>query len=115
MSLEEWLAIGVPDEIADQAMTWIARLDSEDCDRAVQEAFQQWLSADPVHLWAFEELSEFWAKTSFLDVPQDLSILVQQDSLGQPIRPELLEYSRYPKIATTAIFCIAIGLLASLL
>ncbi|QDP02651.1 FecR/PupR family sigma factor regulator [Thalassotalea sp. PS06] len=113
MSLEEWLAIGVPDKVADEAMQWIAKLDSGEMDQHEQEAFQAWLSADLTHLWAFEELSEFWAKSNFLDTQpgeQPLALDLVTNTLSAPQHPE---QSRYGQYSCWAIAFIAIGFIAS--
>lgn len=113
MSLEEWLAIGVPDKVADEAMQWIAKLDSGELDHHEQEAFQAWLSADLTHLWAFEELSEFWAKTNFFETQpgeHPLALDLATRTLPAPQQPE---QSRYGQYSSWAIAFIAVGLIAA--
>ncbi len=63
MSLEEWVGVGIPDEIVEQAISWVTLLDSDDATLQQQVEFYQWLEADSIHQWAFEELSGFWAKS----------------------------------------------------
>lgn len=63
MSLEEWVGIGIPDEVVEQALSWVTLLDSDNATLAQQVEFYQWLEADSIHQWAFEELSAFWAKS----------------------------------------------------
>ncbi|TKB45596.1 FecR/PupR family sigma factor regulator [Thalassotalea mangrovi] len=115
MSLEEWLAIGVPDEVADEAMQWIAKLDSEGFDLEQQEAFQAWLSADATHLWAFEELSEFWAKTSFLEAGShnELQTFPANQSTDDTVAE--FESVRYSKVASAALWLVFLGFVFAML
>ncbi len=66
MSLDEWVGHGIPDEVIDAAIGWVAKLDSDDLSETQRQAFFIWLDEDPTHRWAFEELSEIWAKSSML-------------------------------------------------
>ena len=66
MSLDEWVGHGIPDEVVDSAIAWIAKLDSQDVTEQQRQEFYDWLDDDPMHRWAFEELSEIWARTSVL-------------------------------------------------
>ena len=111
MSLEEWMAIGIPDDIADEAMEWIAILDSDVCSLRQQQDFQHWLDIDPIHLWAFEELSEFWAKTSFAENEMNglTASLIESNDAQQP------SSKRYNNAAHFAIASMIIGLISSFL
>lgn len=75
MSLDEWVGHGIPDEVIDLAIVWIAKLDSQNLTEQERQSFYCWLDEDPTHRWAFEELSEIWAKTSLL---KDKEHLVEQ-------------------------------------
>ncbi|MDN3653926.1 FecR/PupR family sigma factor regulator [Thalassotalea ponticola] len=119
MSLEEWLVIGVPDEIADQAMTWIAIFDSDQVTQQQHQKFQLWIEQDPTHLWAFEELSEFWAKSHFGD-GDALSLLAFNNQphvsveSTEPQQQPTHSNSRYPTYATISLVLCLIGALAAL-
>lgn len=78
MSLDEWVGHGIPDEIIDLAIVWIAKLDSQNATESEKREFYQWLDDDPLHRWAFEELSEIWAKTSLL---KDKAHLIEQSQV----------------------------------
>jgi transmembrane sensor len=108
VSLEEWLAIGIPDDIADRAMAWIAKLDSESCSQQDHIAFQSWLAEDPIHQWAFEELSEFWARMNFADLD-----IISVPSEDQPDRART-EHSTYNLLAKIALVFIIIGMVAGI-
>lgn len=66
MSLDEWVGYGIPEEVIKAALKWLARLDTQQISEIEQQEFFRWLDEDPTHRWAFEELSEIWAKTSIL-------------------------------------------------
>ncbi len=61
-SLDTWISQNIPDAVMDDAASWLARLDSEYCNASDSLAFARWLNEDPTHRWAFEELSEVWAR-----------------------------------------------------
>lgn len=61
-SINDWLGRNVPDAVMDDAAAWLARLDSEQSTLADRAAFARWLNEDATHQWAFEELSEVWAR-----------------------------------------------------
>ena len=63
MSLEEWVGVCIPDEIVEQAISWVTLLESENSTLEQQVKFYEWLEEDNIHQWAFEELSAFWAKS----------------------------------------------------
>ena len=67
---DDWIGQNVPDHIMEEAASWLALLDSSHCTLDDRAAFAHWLSADPLHQGAFEELSEVWARLHTLsDVP----------------------------------------------
>ena len=55
---DDWLGQKIPDHIMEDAATWMALLDSSNCTSADRIGFARWLSTDPLHQGAFEELSE---------------------------------------------------------
>ena len=61
-SLRDWIGEDIPDVIMADAAAWLALLDSDRCHAADRLGFARWLDEDPRHRWAFEELSEVWAK-----------------------------------------------------
>ncbi|ANO50249.1 FecR family protein [Woeseia oceani] len=61
-NLDGWIGRNIPDVILDDAAAWMARLDSDSCNDADRSMFARWLDADQRHQWAFEELSEVWAR-----------------------------------------------------
>ena len=73
MSIDEWVGFGIPEEIQAEASAWIGRLDSDTVSPEMRAEFSAWLGEDPMHRWAFEELSALWARVSTL---QDMRHLV---------------------------------------
>lgn len=78
MSLDEWVGHGIPDEIIDLAIMWIAKLDAQNLSDKEKLEFYHWLDDEPMHRWAFEELSEIWAKTTLL---KDKTHLLEQSQI----------------------------------
>lgn len=72
-SFDDWIGRNVPDVVMDDAAAWMALLDSPDCTPGDRMAFARWLSEDPMHRWAFEELSEVWARLHSLTEINDLA------------------------------------------
>jgi ferric-dicitrate binding protein FerR (iron transport regulator) len=66
MSIDEWVGFEIPEEISNQAAQWIARLDSDSINDDDYKAFSNWLEEDPINRFAFEELSEMWARIGTL-------------------------------------------------
>lgn len=109
MSLEEWVGIGIPDEIVEQAISWITILDSDDTTLEQEIEFYQWLEKDSIHRWAFEELSEFWAKSQLskehialleaesLDTLNELKLITNNDN------PSSLKFPIYEIASLTLI------------
>ena len=77
-SMTDWFSNNVSDVVMDDAASWMAILDSERCNMSDRVAFAQWLDEDPSHRWAFEELSEVWAKLRILN---DVEPLLQQPNV----------------------------------
>ena len=61
-AITDWISESVPEAVMDKAAAWVARLDSEQCDAADLVAFARWLGEEPRHRWAFQDLSEVWAR-----------------------------------------------------
>ena len=61
-TLQDWLPRDIPAAVTEDAAGWMARLDAECCTEADRLAFARWLDEDPQHRWAFQELSEVWAR-----------------------------------------------------
>lgn len=83
-SFDDWIGRNVPDTIMEDAASWMALLDSETCTPADRAAFAQWLGEDLLHQWAFEELSEVWARLRLL--PDSAEIDSHQNVLPFPDR-----------------------------
>jgi len=66
-SLEGWISENIPDVVMQDAAAWLARLDSQHCGPADRLAFTRWLAEDPTHRWAYQELSEVWARLRTLE------------------------------------------------
>lgn len=66
MQLDEWLGIGIPDEVMEQASAWLARLDADHVSLDERQRLSVWLDEDPLHRWAFEELSLLYARAATL-------------------------------------------------
>ncbi|MFI2810956.1 FecR/PupR family sigma factor regulator [Microbulbifer sp. M83] len=66
MQLDEWLCIGIPDEVQEQASAWLARLDADHVSLDERQRLSRWLDADPTHRWAFDELSQLYARAATL-------------------------------------------------
>ncbi|MDH4110026.1 MAG: FecR domain-containing protein [Gammaproteobacteria bacterium] len=66
-SLRDWISENIPEVILEDAASWMALLDSERCHAVDRLGFARWLDEDPRHRWAFEELSEVWAKLRMLN------------------------------------------------
>lgn len=49
-----------------EAAVWIARLHGPSRTREVEEGLRHWLSADPAHAAAFEQLTDVWEKAAHL-------------------------------------------------
>jgi transmembrane sensor len=76
--LPDWRGENVPDVVMDDAASWMALLDSERSTEADRIGFARWLDEDPTHRWAFEELSEVWARLRTLS---DVEPLLEQDKI----------------------------------
>ncbi len=77
-SLRDWLPEEIPEPIMEDAARWMALLDSERCQENDRTAFALWLDEDPRHRWAFEELSEVWARLRTL---RDVKPLLEQPNV----------------------------------
>lgn len=70
---DDWIGRSIPDAVMEDAASWMALLDSDHCTAAQRATFAQWLSEDPIHQGAFEELSAVWAKLHILTDIQSLT------------------------------------------
>ena len=61
-SLGDWIPEEIPEAIMEDAARWMALLDSGRCNEADRLSFARWLDEDSQHRWAFQELSEVWAR-----------------------------------------------------
>ena len=66
MQLDEWLCIGIPDDVMEQASAWLTRLDADHVSLDERRQLSVWLDEDPLHRWAFEELSQLYARVASL-------------------------------------------------
>lgn len=113
MSLEEWVGVGIPDEIVEQAISWVTLLDSDNSTLEQQVEFYEWLEEDNIHQWAFEELSAFWAKSQLSKEHIDIldknshgninTISLMQNTTPQP-------EPKFPLYEISAVILICIGL-----
>ncbi len=118
MSLDEWFALGIPDDVADEAQQWVSRLDSDQVSAEDRQAFLDWLDCSPLNRWAYSELSESWAKLSIL---QEVSHLIDRSKVlefpaATMPAPELIPYRE--KVAwhsIAALLLITFGILLSTL
>lgn len=79
--IEDWVGIGIPEDIIAQACTWIVKLDDPDCSTETEGAFLSWLERDLLHQWAYEELAELWAKAGSIDsVREGIAVGIRHSS-----------------------------------
>lgn len=62
MSLDLWLGAGIPEDVVEKAIEWVARLDGNELPETERADFFAWLDEAPEHQWAYEEISEAWSK-----------------------------------------------------
>jgi len=111
VSLEEWVGVGIPDEIVAQAISWVTLLDSDEATLEQQVEFYQWLDEDSIHQWAFEELSEFWAKSQLTKehiALLDESAYININELASTTNNQPIP--KYPLYEITSLALIALGL-----
>lgn len=85
MSLDEWLGIGLPEEIVEDAIVWVAKLDGDTVANKEKQAFFLWLDAAPEHQWAYEEISEAWSKLKGLQAVKDALIRSEVVYINTPV------------------------------
>jgi transmembrane sensor len=116
-SLDEWLGIGLPDEVVSEAIDWIVKLDSETMSDEERRAFFVWLDEKPEHQWAYEELSEVWSKLHGLKSIKErlLSSEVVPFEVRDKTSPSTVEdqIDPYPVVAWTALGIMLFGLVLS--
>lgn len=83
-SIDEWVYNDIPEEIMDQASDWIAKLDGDTATIAERVQFYRWLDQSPVHKWAFEEISEIWARVSTLSELKTICEFEREEILAFP-------------------------------
>lgn len=74
------------DAIAEQAMTWLARLRADSVTAAERMQFQIWYRADPRHRLAYDEAVAFWEDEDFRRALAAASL--SADVTLQPSKPE---------------------------
>jgi transmembrane sensor len=77
-ALGDWIPEDIPEAIMEDATRWMALLDSDRCNEADRLSFALWLDEDLQHRWAFQELSEVWARLRTL---ADVKPLLDQPSV----------------------------------
>ena len=98
-SLGDWIPEDIPEPIMEDAARWMALLDSDRCNEADRLSFARWLDEDTQHRWAFQELSEIWARLRILS---DVKPLLDQPVVrrlpsaapAQALRPARLRQPR---------------------
>ena len=86
MSLDEWLGAGIPEDVVEKAIEWVARLDGSELPPSERADFFTWLDEAPEHQWAYEEISEAWSKLHGLREVAD--VLHRSQVLHFPSRTE---------------------------
>jgi len=121
MSLDEWLGVGIPEEIVEKAIEWVARLDGTELPEAERAEFFAWLDEAPEHQWAYEEISEAWSKLHRLREVADVLHRSQvvhfpsQTASTSPIAvPGLSRFDLYSVFSWSAIALVAAGLFAGI-
>lgn len=116
MSLDGWIGVGISDEVIEQAHSWIARLDSNLITDGERLQFWHWLDESPEHRWAYEELSESWAKLSMLKDAEhqvDRSRVVAFPAKTQTAFVTANVVDRYSGQSVAALLLMVCGLLLS--
>jgi transmembrane sensor len=117
-SYSDWIGRNVPDVIMEDAAAWMALLDSPDCSAADRVSFARWLSEDPMHRWAFEELSEVWARLRSLTDMHELAdqpdvIRFPENGIEERIFPESREVcaaSKFEWSTVAAVLVLVVGI-----
>ncbi len=117
MSIDDWVGVGIPEETLEEATVWISRLDSEQLSAEQQRTFSRWLDADLMHRWAFEELSELWAKVATLS---DIRHMVDESQVLKFPHVQAQQEARAPVgpswwQSASAIALVLLGLMAPVL
>lgn len=86
----DWIGENIPDNIMEDAASWMALLDSGSCTPADRLTFARWLNEDPRHQGAFEELSEIWARLRTLS---DVPVMIEHpDVIPFPVEREVAAF-----------------------
>ncbi|MCK9608487.1 MAG: FecR family protein [Methylomonas sp.] len=92
-----------PDEVvAEQAITWFARLRAEHVPEEARRQFADWCQASPAHRQAFDEIGAFWEDADFTQL---LTSYEQTASAYQRCRPHF-KYVQVSALALAA--CLAL-------
>ena len=117
MSLDEWLGIGLADEIVDEAIAWVAMLDGDTLGDDEKRSFFAWLDAAPEHQWAYEEISEAWSKLKGLQAVKEslmrseVVYLTAPPSVADSASPTADTYSR---LSWLALVLMLVGVIAGI-
>ena len=121
MSLDEWLGVGIPEDIVEKAIEWVARLDGTELPETERAEFFTWLDEAPEHQWAYEEISEAWSKLHGLREVADVLHRSQvvhfpsQTASTSPIAvPGLSRFDLYSVLSWSALALVAAGLFAGI-
>ena len=105
----DWIGQNIPDQIMEDAASWLALLDSASCTRSDRLAFAYWLNGDPLHQGAFEELSEVWARLqTLIELP---ALIDHPDVIPFPAEREIALFDEKASAGNTEWSTLAASLL----
>ncbi len=117
-SITDWISESVPEAVMDNAAAWVARLDSERCNAADLRDFARWLGEEPQHRWAFQDLSEVWARLRTLS---DIGPMLDDPNvirLPMPVHAETVDHGTphrdWSAAAISVILLVGVALNASI-
>jgi len=117
MSLDEWLGIGLPDDIVEEAIVWVAKLDGGEINVEEKQAFFAWLDSAPEHQWAYEEISEAWSKLRGLQAVKES--LIRSEVLHLPARSPIAvgepNHTGYSLLSWVSICLMIVGMFAGVI
>ena len=119
MSLDGWLGIGLRDQVVDEAIEWVIRLDDSDLSDHDRLQFFIWLEQSPEHHWAYEEISEVWSKLHGLREVADA--LHRSEVIAFPLGPSTTENTAlvglkgdpFTRWSWSAIILVVVGMVAA--
>ena len=100
-----------PDTLEPQdAAAWVARLGSDQCTRADDEAFEAWLTADPAHAAAYADHAELWdgLRAAAADAEVRAALLGAQVRALPPPRPAVSRRAAIAGFGTAAAASLAV-------